>query len=295
MWTRMWTRRVLDEEEQLVSTFPQHLKEELEEMKKANLAAAEALDERESVFVRDRFDAGQWLVLCRMTEGSDEVRGIEALLETLTGLLKVVYTVALDEVKQFVDRWAAGSADQGRSFGASYRRTAAPLGEVGQACYSTGQGGVYGEASGLMLTDEDGRVLSPGDPSFYKRKARLVICGNFQGKQSQEESYAGGCQTDSLRVMLVRCAALGWHLASTDIRNAFILAPIQEENDDEEAVYAFCILQGCSSKPASNKPRSYGGWTGPSTTSDVLLGFGGDSGTNASEQQGSRSKAATSI
>ena len=95
--------------------------------------------------------------------------------------------------------------------------------------------------------------------------------------------------------MLVRCAALGWHLASTDIRNAFILASIQEENDDEEAVYAFCILQGCSSKPASNKPRSYGGWTGPSTASDVLLGFGGDSGTNASEQQGSRSKAATSI
>ena len=47
-------------------------------MKKANLAAAEALDERESVFVRDRFDAGQWLVLCRMTEGSDEVRGVEA-------------------------------------------------------------------------------------------------------------------------------------------------------------------------------------------------------------------------
>ena len=83
--------------------------------------------------------------------------------------------------RQFVDRWAAGCADQGRSFGASYRRTAAPLGEVGQACYSTGQGGVYGEASGLMLTDEDGRVLSPGDPSFYKRKARWLFVETSRG------------------------------------------------------------------------------------------------------------------
>ena len=34
--------------------------------------------------------------------------------------------------------------------------------------------------------------------------------------------------------MLVRCAAEGWHIASTDIRNVFILAPIPEE----DVVYA---------------------------------------------------------
>ena len=38
--------------------------------------------------------------------------------------------------------------------------------------------------------------------------------------------------------MLVRCAAEGWHIASTDIRNVFILAPIQEEDDMEDVVYA---------------------------------------------------------
>ena len=64
------------------------------------------------------------------------------------------------------------------------------------------------------------------------------IRGNYQGKQSIEDSYAGGCQTDCLRIMLAQCAALRWHLASTDIRNAFILAPIKEEDDEEEAVYA---------------------------------------------------------
>ncbi|CAE7787763.1 unnamed protein product [Symbiodinium sp. KB8] len=75
-------------------------------------------------------------------------------------------------------------------------------------------------------------------PEFYKRKARLVMCGNFQTRQAEEDSYAGGCQTDSLRVMLVHCAAKGWLIASTDIRNAFILAPIKDEEDDEDEVYA---------------------------------------------------------
>ena len=40
-----------------------------------------------------------------MTESPEEVHGVEALLEALPGPLKVVYTVALDEVKQFVTRW----------------------------------------------------------------------------------------------------------------------------------------------------------------------------------------------
>ena len=30
-----------------------------------------------------------------------------------------------------------------------------------------------------MLTDSEGNLLPSGNPSFYKRKARLVICGNF--------------------------------------------------------------------------------------------------------------------
>ena len=36
----------------------------------------------------------------------------------------------------------------------------------------------------------------------------------------------------------MHCAAKGWLIASTDIRNAFILAPIKDEEDDEDEVYA---------------------------------------------------------
>ena len=38
--------------------------------------------------------------------------------------------------------------------------------------------------------------------------------------------------------MLVHTAAYGWLVASTDIRNAFILAPIKEEDEDDDTSYA---------------------------------------------------------
>ena len=107
MWTRMWTRRLLDEEELLAPTVPQQFKDVFEGVHTANQAAAASLDEREFLVCRDRYDVEEWLTLCRMTEAPDEVHGVEALLETLTGPLRVVYTVALDEVKQFISRWAA--------------------------------------------------------------------------------------------------------------------------------------------------------------------------------------------
>ncbi|CAE7711468.1 GIP [Symbiodinium sp. CCMP2592] len=62
--------------------------------------------------------------------------------------------------------------------------------------------------------------------ALYKRKARLVICGNFE-KNISEELYAGGCQTESLRIMVSHASSKPlWDAAVTDIRNAFVLAPM---------------------------------------------------------------------
>ena len=105
----------------------------------ANQAAAASLDEREFLVCSDRCDVEEWLTLCRMTEGPDEVHGVEALLETLTGPLRVVYTVALDEVKQFISRWAASILKEAEALikaGALVTfdgRGTANLGDVGQA------------------------------------------------------------------------------------------------------------------------------------------------------------------
>ncbi|CAE7436196.1 RE1 [Symbiodinium natans] len=65
---------------------------------------------------------------------------------------------------------------------------------------------------------------------MVKRKARLVICGNFQEKQGREDVYATGCLSEALRSVLVWAAAQNWDIGSTDIRNAFLLAPTPQDS-----------------------------------------------------------------
>ncbi|CAE7537271.1 unnamed protein product, partial [Symbiodinium necroappetens] len=245
MWKRMWARRLLDEEESLLSMLGKDEAEDFEGVVDANKMLAKDLDAREADLCRDRYDAEQWLLLCRLAEGENEVRGVEPLLETLSAPLKVVFTVALDEVKQYVTRWVDAIHKEAEAL--IKAKALVPLTLEEQKELEASGRLVVLPAKGVFtvkppdqekLKDDSGRDLPPGSPEFFKRKARLVICGNFQGKQAKEDSYAGGCQTDSLRVMLVHAAAYGWMVASTDIRNAFILAPIKEEDEDDDATYA---------------------------------------------------------
>ena len=245
MMNRMWSRRVLDEEEQLAQVVPVDLVPAFEGVIQANHEAAESLHLRETRCVHERWDEEQWFSLCRMTEGEQDSFGVETMLEQLQEPLKVVFTVALDEVKNYASRWSEAMHKEVKALldaGALI-----PLDAAEQAELEKSGKLVVLPAKGVFtvkppdvekLTDDTGAWLPRGSIHFVKRKARLVICGNFQGRQAREDSYAGGCQIDSLRSMLVFGALKKWCLASTDIRNAFILAPIKdEEEDDDGTVY----------------------------------------------------------
>ncbi|CAE7297817.1 unnamed protein product, partial [Symbiodinium sp. KB8] len=243
MLSRMWTRRVLDEEEQLSKVVPQNLLQDYEGVVEANGEAAELLHLREGHNLHDRFDEEQWFGLCRMTEAEEETYGVETMLEELCEPLKVVFTVALDEVKQYAGRWAEAIHKEAKAL--LDAGALVPLTPEEQAKLEKSGKLVVLPAKGVFtvkppeverLVDEEGQPYPRGSPRFVKRKARLVICGNFQGRQAKEDSYAGGCQIDSLRTMLVLAAAKGWYIASTDIRNAFILAPIKEEEEEDDGI-----------------------------------------------------------
>ena len=225
MWVRMWTRRLLDEEENLLSMLTAEEAEDFEGVVETNKIVAKDLEERETDLCKSRFEAEQWLQLCRLAEGEDEVRGVEPLLESLAGPLKVVFTVALDEVKQYDTRWVEAIHKEA---GALIKAKAlVPISQEEQRALEASGRLVVLPAKGVFivkppdvekLTDENGCDLPPGSPEFFKRKARLVICGNFQGKQAKEDSYAGGCQTDSLYascLSMPRLAAGLWPLQTS--------------------------------------------------------------------------------
>ena len=66
------------------------------------------IEEARSLKRLQRFsNTEQCLQLCRLVENDEAKRGVEELLRELTALLEVVYTVALDEVKDDVGEWKA--------------------------------------------------------------------------------------------------------------------------------------------------------------------------------------------
>ena len=63
---------------------------------------------------------------------------------------------------------------------------------------------------------------------FGKRKARACICGNYSTMKDSEEVYAGGADGCMVRAMIRAAALSGWAIGGTDVKTAFLNAPIRE-------------------------------------------------------------------
>ena len=68
-----------------------------------------------------------------------------------------------------------------------------------------------------------------------KKKARLVVCGNYSEEEStQAELFASGATAVALRAGMTIAAQKGWIGKTTDIRTAFLNAPLQPEGVEGE-------------------------------------------------------------
>ena len=67
-------------------------------------------------------------------------------------------------------------------------------------------------------------------PGGHKCKVRWVICGNFEQKQEHEETYTGGADATSFRVMVWVSSREGWVSLVLDARTAFLNADLVQED-----------------------------------------------------------------
>ncbi len=67
-------------------------------------------------------------------------------------------------------------------------------------------------------------TIKPG-PGKGKKKARIVACGNYTSRDSQEDLYASTGDAVVLRLMLKVAAEEGWHGVSLDVKTAFLNTP----------------------------------------------------------------------
>ena len=65
-------------------------------------------------------------------------------------------------------------------------------------------------------------VKKPNGDGTRKKKARVVVCGNFQQVQPGEETCANTPSFPMLRVLVSMASLRGWSVASWDVSTAFM-------------------------------------------------------------------------
>ena len=151
---------------------------------------------------------------------------VEHLLSELTAPLQVLHTVDPKEAELHGEQWLS-----------SIRKE---IGVIEQAVTRLSpeevrQGGwlrrpnVKVVPSKLVFTVKP--PASEGDSSaLFKRKARLVACGNH-APSTGSDIYASGAAAEALRCFLVISSRKGWTVGALDITSAFLLTPIPVGED----------------------------------------------------------------
>ena len=74
-------------------------------------------------------------------------------------------------------------------------------------------------------------VKKPNGDGTHKKKARVVVCGNFQQVQPGEETCANTPSFPMLRVLVSLASLHGWSVASWDVSTAFLYASLPEDQE----------------------------------------------------------------
>ena len=144
---------------------------------------------------------------------------MEGRLEALQGRpLETTHTVAPAEVRRHKHHWFQAFKKELESL-------------VGKGAIER----VSGKRAAELLNDPESTVLhakgvctvKPGKQDEpYRRKARLVACGNESGFTDADDLYASGVAVEGLRAALVEASHNQWGAYGTDVATAFLLAPL---------------------------------------------------------------------
>ena len=145
---------------------------------------------------------------------------VEGILRDLTSPLKVVHNVSPAEARKNLPDWVPASSAEVQALvdmKAIRRLTGA------EAARESSIPGTQ------VLPAKTVYTVKPGaGGKMYRRKCRVVGCGNYEMKPGNLDVYAGGIPADVLRSCLVEASHRGLSAFITDIKNAFLLAPIPQ-------------------------------------------------------------------
>ena len=141
---------------------------------------------------------------------------IEAILEKCDEeqqVLDVTHNVSLQEVKRNLSAWRASALKEYRNLKDNKKAfVVKKKDQLPAGCRIVPSKGVY--------------TVKPDKDDLYRRKTRFVACGNHvpEGQEGME-LFAAGLDATTLRTMLAYTIGKPWSYGTTDIRQAFVLAP----------------------------------------------------------------------
>ena len=218
---------LLEEEEERLQDL-QHLQQGcLETSKQAHGELLQIVDSLNAKIEREQQlrDEGYYLRSLSVEQDSQDY---EKLVSELQEDLQVTHTVPLNQVKPVAERWKPAIDKEIKNLFGTNTLKRIKMSEARRL-----------EAEGrLRLVPSKGvfTIKPPAEKGDrFKRKYRLVLCGNFiDPSESQGSLYAGGVGAETLRALLATTTRWGWRGATTDIVAAFI----QAEWPDSLPMYA---------------------------------------------------------
>ena len=144
---------------------------------------------------------------------------IEELLATMDGDLGVVHTVRQAEVEPNLVEWKEA------------------LQAEMDALVNMGAIEKLRGAEAKALARQPGVTIVPGKGVYtvkppqrpgkrFRRKVRIVSCGNHVEKAADEQNYSGGAAAESVRLGIAESSRRKWNIGTGDIKNAFLRAPV---------------------------------------------------------------------
>ena len=151
---------------------------------------------------------------------------VEQLLSSLEVPLSIVHTVDPREAAQHFQEWLPALSKELRSLEHAIEKVQANDDDVR---------GDLESGKGQMIPMKVVFTIKPPDPSseddstrsFYKRKARVVVCGNMASHQPGEV-YTNTAPAEVVRAAIALACVFGWDLGMIDIVAAFLQTPLKE-------------------------------------------------------------------
>ena len=169
------------------------------------------------------------------------VDNVEDILANLQEPLRVVYNVSPAEARANLEAWREALAKELGVVSKGFRRV---------TCEDFRREGLEGNPKVTYVPSKVVYTIKPPDQGMktnFKRKARIVACGNFS-KDEGADLYASGASGETLRCILAEAAHRNWAAGSVDVKGAFMLTPMTDTTTTVVNPPAILVTMGLADK-----------------------------------------------